>query len=477
MARSKKKPICTAKDVVLIAYRYLAYPTDLQVLSMENWMGSLCHLSNEAIQKRKEAYKATGKGLTSAEQQNALPKKRKLDPALRMVYSQVGQDALRRVDKAFQKFFDDIRRKKSGQKVSVGYPRFKRVDRYKSFTFPQVWMAVKDKRLEIVKFRPVAPTTPGGKGKFAYIHLSGIGALKIRLHRSLDWDNAKTVTVKRVPSGAWYVSVSGEVLLEPTLSDNGNVTGVDVGLKKQVAMSDDSYVEYPKFLRQSEAKLKKQQRRLSKKRKGSVNYGAQKIVLARSHEHVANQRADFLHKLSLPLVIVYAYIAFEQLNIPGMVRDPHLATSILDAGWGILIRFVAYKSVMLRGNEIERVNPAYSSQDCSGCGYRVPKTLADRVHRCPQCGLVLCRDTNSARVIEQRAFGKGRAQAERVISTNTVGAESSELVPDQRDKTPVETRASAAPVLRGKSCRCSMEAPTEVLSQSRVVHIQIGIMT
>src|SRR5208282_1456274 len=206
MARSKNKPIHTTKDVVQIAYRYRAYPTDLQVWSMENWMGSLCHLSNEAIEERKEAYKATGKGLTYREQQNALPKKRK----------------------------------------------------------------------------------------------------------------------------------------------------------------------------------------------GSVNYQAQKIVLARTHEHVGNQRADFLHKLSLSLVIAYAYIAFEQLNIPGMVRNPHLAKSILDAGWGTLIRFVAYKSVMLRGNEIERVNAAYSSQDCSGCGYRVPKTLVDRVHICPWCGLVLCRDTNSA---------------------------------------------------------------------------------
>src|SRR5271169_5631282 len=199
MARSKKKPIHTAKDVVQIAYRYLAYPTDLQVLSMENWMGSLCHLSNEAIQERKETYTVTGKGLTYTDQQNVLPKKGKLDPALRMVHSQVSQHALRRVDKAFQKFFDDVRRKKTGQKVSVGYPRFKRVDRYKSFTFPQVWMAVKDTRLEIVKFRPGAPTTPGGRARFAYIHLPGIGQLKIRLHRSLDWDNAKTVTVKRVP--------------------------------------------------------------------------------------------------------------------------------------------------------------------------------------------------------------------------------------------------------------------------------------
>src|SRR5271169_685650 len=111
MARSKNKPIRTTKDVVQIAYRYLAYPKDLQVLSMENWMCSLCHSSNEAIQERKETYRATGKGLTYTDQQNALPKKRKLDPALRMVHSQVSQDALQRVDKAFQKFFDGYTKK------------------------------------------------------------------------------------------------------------------------------------------------------------------------------------------------------------------------------------------------------------------------------------------------------------------------------------------------------------------------------
>ena len=108
MSRPRKTPKAKAVEAVQLSYRYLAYPTDLQVLSMENWIGSLCHLSNEAIQERKEAYKATGKGLTYTDQQNALPKKRKLDPALRMVHSQVSQDALRRVDKAFQKFFDDV---------------------------------------------------------------------------------------------------------------------------------------------------------------------------------------------------------------------------------------------------------------------------------------------------------------------------------------------------------------------------------
>jgi putative transposase len=447
MARPKKKSKAEAGTLIQISCKYLAYPTDLQIYLMENWMGSLCHLSNASIAERKDAYRSTGKGLTYTDQQNALPSKRKANPALRMVHSQVCQDCLQRVDKAYQKFFDDIKKKKSGQKVNVGYPRFKKIDKYKSFTFPQVWMSVKDKktgnekRLEIVKFRPVTPSIDTGRVKFAHITLPGIGTLKIRLHRTINWDNAKTVTVKRIPSGDWYVSISVEMPLEPTLANNGRKTGVDVGLKKHAATSDGNYREHPKFLRHSEDKLKKQQRSLSKKKKGSSNYHKQKKVLAKTHEHIGSQREDFLHKLSLWLVITYAYIAFEKLNIPGMVKNPYFAQSILDAGWGTLIRFVTYKSVMLRGNGAVRVNPAYTTQDCSNCGCRVPKTLADRVHTCPQCGLVLCRDTNASRNIEHLAFDKGPTNPGAV---STVGTECPELVPISSEQTPVETGASAA---------------------------------
>jgi len=181
-------------------------------------------------------------------------------------------------------------------------------------------MSVKDKktgsekRMEIVKFHPATPSMDTGRVKFAHLTLPGMGTLKIRLHRTINWDNAKTVTVKRVPSGAWYVSISMEMPLKPTLTDNGKKTGVDVGVKKHTATSDGTYKEHPKFLRQSEGKLKKQQRSLSKKKKGSSNYHKQKKVLSRTHEHIANQREDFLHKLSLWLVVTYAYIAFEKLN-------------------------------------------------------------------------------------------------------------------------------------------------------------------
>ena len=220
MSRAKKNnskvptiPTCR------IAYRHRAYPADLQEYRMENWFGALCGLYNGAVAERKDAYRNTGKGLTYSAQQNALPEKKKADPALRMVNSQVAQDCLRRVDKAYQKFFDDIARKKAGEHVKIEYPRFKKLEKYTSLTFPQVWMKqpVKDKGrptgktklLEIVKFRF------DDDSRYAYVTLPGIGDIKIRLHRSLDWNNAKTVTVKHVSSGDWYVCISVEMPLGP----------------------------------------------------------------------------------------------------------------------------------------------------------------------------------------------------------------------------------------------------------------------
>ncbi|HMK44014.1 MAG TPA: transposase, partial [Dissulfurispiraceae bacterium] len=390
MSRPKKNSNKTEVPTVRIACRYRAYPTDLQQYRMENWLWTLGGLYNSAVAERKETYKITGKSVTYSDQQNALPKLKKADPALRMVHSQVLQDCLQRVDKAYQKFFDDIKRKKSGEKIRVGYPRMKKLEKFSSFTFPQVWMSGKTGKTEVLKLSCDADS------RFAVITLPGIGDIKIRLHRPVDWQNAKTVTVKRTSSGDWYVCISIEQALKPKLSDNGKQTGVDVGLLKQVTTSDGSYTEHPKYFRQSERLLKKEQRKLSRNQKGSVNRDKQRIKLAKAHEHVANQRKDFLHKLSFWLVMNYAYIAFEKLNIPGMVRNPHLAKAILDAGWGNLIRYTVYKSVMLRGNDVVRVNPSYSSQDCSICGTRVPKTLSERLHACPNCGAVLDRDHNAA---------------------------------------------------------------------------------
>lgn len=455
MSRPRKKDRTPSRETCRIAYQYRGYPTDLQEYRLENWLFVLHGLYNEAILQRKETYRSTRKSITYTDQQNALPARKKADPALRLVHSQVVQDCLQRVDKAYERFFEDVKLKKAGLKVKGGYPRMKRLEKYNSFTFPQVWMTNKDKKRGTVKVRESVKLRCDADSRFALLILPGIGPLKIRLHRPIDWKSARTVTVKRNASGAWHASISVEKPLEATLPGDGTQVGVDVGVLKTVTLSDGGYWEHPKYLRKSERKLKKEQRKLSRKQKGSVNTEKQRMRLARVHEHVANQRKDFLHKLSLWLVMNYAFIAFEKLNIPGMVRNPHLAKAILDAGWGTLIRYTTYKSVMLRGTDVVRVNPAYSSQECSVCGTRVPKTLAERLHVCPQCGAILDRDHNAANVIEFRAFG-----------TNTVGAGTAPNRRASESANACGDGASAAPAY-AVSPVVDAEAPTESHSVSR----------
>src|SRR5208283_3343349 len=328
MARPEKKANTTAERVIQIAYIYWAYPTDLQEYRMENWRGALCVLYNGAIAERKETYKVLGKSVTYSDQQNLLPKRKQTDPVLRHIYSQVLQDCLQRVDKAYQMFFDDLKRKKAGCAVKDGYPRMKKVAKYRSFTLPQVWMKDGKQTVEVVKLRCDADS------KFGTIILPGIGLLKIRLHRPVPWSTAKTVTVERTPTGQWFVSIAVQKELTPTVPDNGKFTGVDVGLINIIATSDEHYRDHPKYIRQTEGKIKKAQKTLSLKKKGSANCRRQKVKLARLHAKVASQRSDFLHKLSLWLVLSYAYIAFEKLHISAMVKNPHLAKAVMDAGWG-----------------------------------------------------------------------------------------------------------------------------------------------
>jgi IS605 OrfB family transposase len=302
----------------LLTYRYRAYLTDLQQYRAENWLYILCNFYNQALEERKIYYKDNKKTLSYTEQQNKLPLLKKTNPELRLIHSQVLQDCLRRVDKAYQKFFDDLRRKKNGEKIKVGYPKRKKLSRYNSFTFPQVWMNSKKQQVQVVKINPV-------NHKFACITLPGFGKVKIRYHRALDVTKAKTVTLKRERSDKWFICITVEKDTTTILPDNGN-----------------------------------------------------------------------LHKLALWLVLNYSLIFLEKLNIKGMVKNHNLAKAIHDAGWGKLVQYVTYKSVMLRGILPVFVNPNGTSKLCSKCGSYVDKTLADRVHVCPNCGLEIDRDVNAA---------------------------------------------------------------------------------
>jgi putative transposase len=313
-----------------------------------------------------------GTGATYYQQKAELPDLKADFPEYMEVHSQVLQDVLLRLDRAFQAFF---RRLKNG--AEPGYPRFQGRNRYNSFTYPQYGNgAVLD----------------GG-----VLSLSKLGRIPIRLHRPLQ-GIPKTVTISREADG-WYVCIAcAEVLTEP-LPLTGCETGIDVGLTVFLITSEGDAIENPRHFRKAEKRIAKAQRHVSRRKKGSRRRRKAVALLKRKHQKVQRQRTDFHHKTALILLRAYDTIYLEDLRVANMVRNHHLAKSISDAGWRAF-RTILEGKAAYAGRRVVAVPPAYTSQDCSGCGERVPKSLSVRTHVCPNCGLVMDRDANAARNIQ-----------------------------------------------------------------------------
>jgi putative transposase len=184
-----------------------------------------------------------------------------------------------------------------------------------------------------------------------------------------------------------------------------------VGLEYFATLADGSHIANPRYLREAEEALARRQRRLQTKKRGSKNRRRAKVLVARAHRRIRNKRLDFHHQEARKIVARHGAIAVEGLRIKNMVRNPRLAKSIADAGWNQFLTILTIKAEEA-GLGVVVVNPAGTSQVCSGCGRSVPKTLSDRWHTCPyeDCGLSLHRDHNSAREILTRA-GLARAVA------------------------------------------------------------------
>jgi putative transposase len=335
----------------------------------------LCrHLYNRSLEERITTYKTTGKGVTYSMQQNSLPALKIENPEYKTVHSQVLQDVLRRLDRSYQNFFEG----------RASYPQFRDRDHYRSFTYPQV---------------DVVRETFQRDG---FIYLSKIGFVKIIAHRLFEPDKVFQINVIR-KSNRWYANLTVE-LPDPEQAagyiDNG--IGVDLGLLHFYALSDGTTVDTPRFLRKSEQKLVKLQRRLSHKKKGSKNRRKARTKVARCHEKIANQRKDFLHKKSYNLVTGHDVIVMEDLQVRNMAQNRHLAKSIHDASWSTFQKYVEYKCQKF-GKQLVKVDPKGTSQTCV-CGYPVLKDLSIRIHRCPQCGLVEDRDVVSAKLILERGL-------------------------------------------------------------------------
>jgi len=349
-------------------YKYRLHANCQTVANAEQWLWLCRRLYNAALEQRITAYKQGRHTLSAYDQSNELIDLKAAFPEYRDVGSQVLQGVLERLNLAYKAFF---RRVKSNHGKG-GFPRFKGRNRYNSFTLKQV----------------------GWKLDGKYLTIRNVGRFKLRLSRAIEGD-IKTVTICRAPTGKWYACFSCDNVPERYLAPSDKAVGIDVGLKAFVVDSDGGKVEPPRVLREAEAILRRKQHKLSRRVKGSNRRRKARVLVAKAHEKVKNQRNDFLHKTANYYIANYGLIAIEDLRIQNMVQNRHLSKSISDSAWGQFFVYLDYKAAEA-GRIVVKVSPRDTSQNCSSCGVKVPKTLAVRVHACPNCGLVLDRDENAA---------------------------------------------------------------------------------
>jgi putative transposase len=356
------------------AFKYRLYGNKAAFAKADDWLYLCRRLYNAALEQRIMAYKQNHGQISDHYQSSQLPDLKKAFPEYHNVGSQILQDVIERLDKAYQAFF---RRVKKGDKA--GFPRFKSKDRYNSFTLKQA----------------------GWKIDGRYLFIRNIGKFKLKLSRPIE-GNIKTVTIRREPTDKWFVYFSCDNVPEHKLPKLVKVVGIDVGIKYFLADSEGSKVENPKYLRKSEILLRRRQRVLSRRVKGSHGRHKARVLVAKTHERIFNQRKDFLHKTANSYIKNYGTLVFEDLNIKGMVKNHHLAKSISDSSWGLFYELCAYKAEEA-GRHIIRI-PRFepSSKTCSECGaINHNLKLSDREWVCLECGVLHDRDYNAAKNIRR----------------------------------------------------------------------------
>lgn len=381
---------------------------------------------NKLLESCIEAYKKDSSFRINRKSLNSLLNKIKEEnPRLSGTYSQVLQNVFDRVIKAYENFF---RRVEEGNQ-KPGFPKFKQ--HYKSITYPQNNGSFKLKGNKLL--------------------LSKIGEIPIVLHRKIEGD-IKTLTVERNRANQWFAVFSAEkeekdaVAADPKEQKE---VGIDRGLISLVAVSDGTKVAAPKFFRKAEERLKLRQRQASKKKKGSNNRRKAVKKLAKQYFKVTNQREDFLHKLTVMLLRNYTFIAVEKLLVDNMKRNHNYAKSISDAAWSKFLQLLKYKAESA-GIQVIEVNPEYTSQECSDCGYRLMKEerldKSDRIFKCPKCGLEMDRDVNAAiNILKEGILKRARAG---LAQSNAGGDEAS--VSDKADASIVEETGTIGPKEGGK---------------------------
>ena len=347
------------------AFKYRIYPTQEQQAALDIQFGHSRFVYNAALVARKAAYKETGKGANYNDTAWLLTLWKGGLPWLKEADSQVLQQKLRDLDRAYKNFFEG----------RAGYPTFKSKHDKQSIRYPQ--------RFKV-------------EGSRAY--LPKVGRVRTVFHRPVE-GKMKNCTVSKTKTGKYFISIQCDVE-QPEPNPPGGVVGIDLGLKHFAVLSTGEKIEHPQYLRKTERRLKRAQRVLSRRQKGSKGREKARQKVSLLHEKVANQRSDFLHKLSHRVATTYGHIKIEDLNVAGMVRNHRLAKSISDSGWSEFGRQLGYKSEW-RGGFTEKTDRWFaSSKTCSICGLvNQGLKLHHRFWIC-ECGAEHDRDHNAAKNIE-----------------------------------------------------------------------------
>ena len=221
----------------------------------------------------------------------------------------------------------------------------------------------------------------------------------MKQHRTIpEKYSLKSVTVSQTPSGKYYASVLFEYENQVQEQELNEFLGLDFSMHELYKDSNGNEPAYPRYYRQAERRLKREQRKLSKMQKGSQNRDKQRIKVAKLHEKVANQRKDFLHKQSRQITNAYDCVCMEDLDMQAMSQALNFGKSVSDNGWGMFVTFLKYK-LEEQGKRLVKVDKFFaSSQTCSNCGYvnKETRDLSIRNWDCPECGAHHDRDVNAA---------------------------------------------------------------------------------
>ena len=360
---------------MIVTYRYRLLPRKRQHSALERILESQRQLYNAALEERIDAYRKTNLTRTYIDQAKSLTEWRRDDSEAAAFPLNLQRATLKRLDDAYRGFF---RRLKKGQKP--GFPRFRGKGWFDSFGFAE--------------FSGI--TLRGHR-----LHFKGMpGSLRIHVHREMPAGACPRSCTFQRDSKGWSVSFAVAIAHAAPRKSHRTV-GVDLGISTFAALSDGGFIPSLRAARKAERRLRVAQRALSRKRRSSGGRCEARMVVARCHAAVARRRAEHLHQASARLVRDYDYIAVEKLNVKALARSA-LAKDVRDASWAKFISMLRYKAEWAGARLIE-VDPRNTSQECSGCGTKVPKDLSDRYHDCPHCGLSIDRDLNAARNILYRA--------------------------------------------------------------------------